>query len=93
MNALRWQDDGKGLRHMMTGFVVIGMVGLMAAGALAADMDFMGTMVTPAPGRYLVKKMPMSVLRRKPKGSAFPVSVQARSSRLSVAPEKPHGWP
>jgi hypothetical protein len=56
MNALRWQDDGKGLRHMMTGFVVIGMVGLMAAGALAADMDFMGTMVTPAPGRYLVEK-------------------------------------
>ncbi|MEX2311230.1 MAG: SH3 domain-containing protein [Rhodospirillales bacterium] len=40
----------------MMGMLAVGMVGMLSADVLAADMDFMGTMVTPAPGRYLVEK-------------------------------------
>jgi hypothetical protein len=56
MNAIRLQGRFRALRHRVIGVIVLGMAVCLAADAGAAEMDFMGTMVTPAPGKYLVEK-------------------------------------
>ncbi len=56
MNAIRLQDGFRALRQQMVAAAVFGMAAFAAPYADAAEMDFMGTIVTPAPGKYLVEK-------------------------------------
>lgn len=56
MNAIQYGPGLSAFRRQMFAFALLGAAVLPNAHAVAAEMEFMGTTVTPAPGKYLVEK-------------------------------------
>jgi len=56
MNAIRLHCGVRSIRRQVIGAATFGMAMMAVSQAGTAEMDFMGTMVTPAPGKYLVEK-------------------------------------
>ncbi|WNK01342.1 SH3 domain-containing protein [Thalassospiraceae bacterium LMO-JJ14] len=56
MNAIRLQRGLRTMRRRVLAVTVMGIAVFAAPYANAAELEFMGTAVTPAPGKYLVEK-------------------------------------
>ncbi len=56
MGIIRSRVESFRIRRLRVGGVFLAMLLVACSAVHAADMDFMGTTITPAPGKYLVEK-------------------------------------